>query len=1039
MLEKITEQEIEFMELWHYPPALVECLFSNFDNLAEFDEDKFSTLRQYQIPMISFEPIIDEDPSKTEQENFNMKKNVGDVYNFCARKVGKCEYINNECTLANGKIIKFKDLIGKTEEVISLNEDTWKLEKDIAHFSDNGIKNCYKLITTSGKEIIVTENHPFLTSEGWKQINELSTQDFIATSIYSEPKNKKALDKYEIAKLIGSYIVWEKIKEITDSGLLLTVAVSVPKNKNYISNNIISHNTQCSEKIDIPVSMLHNPGWICGFSSADAGKITAVLDPVKRAIDFHPILKGFKRRTRTHPHYQLEAKNGWTLLGINQNLKGKCVDDKTEILTNEGWKNIDNIDKNQKALSLNPKNNKAGFYKIKNIYKYPNYRGEIYETGGFSKFVFTPEHNIYYNWNSKQNWQFKPIKTLNLNRNGYIAFKQNFDWEGKENNTPMIFNIRENNKYYKLKEINFDDWLEFLGWFISEGSLVEEKNGSYKVVISQHQSENPEHFKNIGYLLKRMGVNYYTSSTYLIFKNKEIFDHLKNNCYSGDYIKRKSKCNSHTKTIPEYIKNLSKRQIRIFLNSYFSGDGSFKNGDFTSCCSCSKQLSDNIQILLLKLGYSTSYRYSKRDGCHHINILISKISSISQRKIKRKQYKGRVWCVEVEPFNLIFIRRRGRCCWTGNSPGSQFVGKHFKKLWLEENSYETEEIFKLRKESLSEVGAILRQSGMTNFTKQMPAGRVFYDIENKNKVINLPQFVSPYWSDKEREDRIKEYGGIESPSYRIFVEGEVIEDGVSEFDMERVQACYNNKTTIKRFELKKDDFSRFKNLIITERPKNADRIFICADIGDGAGGSDIIVVSEVGDKYIFLYNIILYNYTEEEQEEVFDWLIQSLQANIIACDNGDGTGRGLYHRMVKKYPLENLVRYFGNKKVTVGYEKDEKGNIAMKNGLPVCLEEFMSEWSVRRLKTLLYEGRFTIPRDAKFDNQINSVISTRSGTRTLYGCTSTTGDHLFDAWKVFAIAQWLCKDFNATPSLFQNWGCGACSWIKKESKQLEER
>jgi len=875
MLEKITETEIEFMEMWHYPPALVECLFSNFDNLEEFDGEKFSTLRQYQYPMISFEPLIDYDPSKTEKQNFQMKKNVGDVYNFSARKIGK---------------------------------------------------------------------------------------------------------------------------------------------------------TQCSEKIDIPISMLHNPGWQCGFSSGDAGTINAVLDPVKRAIDFHPILRGFKRSSKASPAYKIIAKNGWQLLGINQNLKGKCVDDKTEILTNDGWKTMDNISKKHKVLSMNPKTDKADFFPIKEIYKFPKYEGIVYETNGNSKFVFTPEHKVYYNWSDKQDWKLRPIKSLNINKSGYIWFKQDFDYECKEYISPIVFKIRENNKYYKSKEINLDDWLEFLGWFISEGSLSEEKNGSFKIVISQYKSINPNNFRNICSLLERMGVNYYSGSTYIAFRNKEILTYLKKNCYSGDYIKRKSKYNSHTKTVPDYFKKLSKRQIKIFLNSYFLGDGSFKNGDFTSCCSCSKQLSDNIQILLLKLGHSTAYRYSKRDGCYYINILISKHSCIPQFKIEKKQYKGRMWCVRTEPFNLIFIRRQGRCCWTGNSPGSQFVGKHLQKIWLEENSYETEEVFKLRKESVSELGAVLRQSGMTNFTKQMPTGRTFYRLENKKKIINLPQFVNPYWDDKEKEDRMKEYGGSESPSYRIFVEGEVIEDGVSEFDIERVQACYNNKSRIKRFELKKENFVNFKSLIIVERPKNSERIFICGDIGDGAGGSDIIVMSEVGDKYVYLYNIVLYNYTEDEQEEVFDWLILNLQANIVALDCGDGTGRGLYHRLEKKYPKENLVWYAGNKKVTVGYEKDEKGNVVMVKGAPVCLEEFMSEWSVRRLKTLLYETRCVIPTDTKFDNQINSVISTRSGSRTLYACTSTTGDHLFDAWKVFGIAQWLCKDFNATPNLSQNWSCGVCSW-----------
>ena len=41
LLKKITEEELQFMEDWHYPVSMIESLFSNFDSLSEFEEDKF--------------------------------------------------------------------------------------------------------------------------------------------------------------------------------------------------------------------------------------------------------------------------------------------------------------------------------------------------------------------------------------------------------------------------------------------------------------------------------------------------------------------------------------------------------------------------------------------------------------------------------------------------------------------------------------------------------------------------------------------------------------------------------------------------------------------------------------------------------------------------------------------------------------------------------------------------------------------------------------------------------------------------------------
>lgn len=362
------------------------------------------------------------------------------------------------------------------------------------------------------------------------------------------------------------------------------------------------------------------------------------------------------------------------------------------------------------------------------------------------------------------------------------------------------------------------------------------------------------------------------------------------------------------------------------------------------------------------------------------------------------------------------------------NPGNQFFGKHMKKLWIEEASFETEQVYNKRKESLSELGAILRISGMCNFTKHSPTGKSFFNPENKSKIINLPQYVNPFWDEKEQEDRLKEYGGKDSIGYRVFVKGEIVEDGVSEFDMERVREnCYLQKRKIKRFEITKEKYPRFNNYIVVERPKNAERIFICADIGESAG-TEIIILFELENKYYYIYNIVLYNLKHDEQIEVFKWLIEKTNANIIGIDCGDGTGRAIYRDLEKNYYQENLVWYDGSKKIDVDFAKDEKGEVVFKKGLPVFRQEYMSEWSVRRLKNLLYEGRCQIPQDFKFDIQLSSVISMQSGTRTTYACVCQSGNHLFDAFRVFSISQWLKKDFNLTKPINREWGTGATNW-----------
>lgn len=103
MLElKITEEELQFMEDWFTPQCLAECIFSNSENLALFNEEDFIEIRLGQIPLLSGEYIIDEIPELSEKENFGLRENVGDVYCLAGRLWGKtwtgekidiCEYI----------------------------------------------------------------------------------------------------------------------------------------------------------------------------------------------------------------------------------------------------------------------------------------------------------------------------------------------------------------------------------------------------------------------------------------------------------------------------------------------------------------------------------------------------------------------------------------------------------------------------------------------------------------------------------------------------------------------------------------------------------------------------------------------------------------------------------------------------------------------------------------------------------------------------------------------------------------------------------
>ena len=416
---------------------------------------------------------------------------------------------------------------------------------------------------------------------------------------------------------------------------------------------------------------------------------------------------------------------------------------------------------------------------------------------------------------------------------------------------------------------------------------------------------------------------------------------------------------------------------------------------------------DMIESLMLNDGFPmgiTSY-----DAVHIRGVMEPVINCLDNHPIV-SCFKGRI---KRSPTYLISSKTNAtiegiNMNITNKAPGNQFFQKHFKKLWIEEASFETEEVYRKRVDSRHEAGCIERATGMTNFTKYSPAGRIFYDYSKKPWVLNLPQYVNPFWDDLEKVKAVKKYGGENSAGYRVFVKGEVVEEGVSVFDMERIRPYYLEGKKLKRFEVTKKTFKKYQSFLLLEKLKNAEQIFICADIGESAP-TEIIILAKIGKKYRFTHNVTLFGLTHKEQYEIFVYLTSRLEANFIGLDTTDGTGRAILRSLEEVIPKENLISCAFNEKIPVDFEKDKNGRMVYKDGQPAYIEEYVSEWSVRHLKSLLYDGKIEIPEDCyKFDVQINSIVALQSSTRTIYDCIADE-NHLFQAFQVFAIAEW----FNA--------------------------
>lgn len=102
----------------------------------------------------------------------------------CGRRIGKCIEENQRVLIENGEYVPIRELFLKQHkgiEVISLGEKLENTPSPIFQIEDNGLKESFKVTTRRGNEVILTENHPLLTIDGWVEVKDLVIGDMVAT------------------------------------------------------------------------------------------------------------------------------------------------------------------------------------------------------------------------------------------------------------------------------------------------------------------------------------------------------------------------------------------------------------------------------------------------------------------------------------------------------------------------------------------------------------------------------------------------------------------------------------------------------------------------------------------------------------------------------------------------------------------------------------------------------------------------------------------------------------------------------------------
>lgn len=396
---------------------------------------------------------------------------------------------------------------------------------------------------------------------------------------------------------------------------------------------------------------------------------------------------------------------------IQETVEGiECFDGETEVFTNLGWIKFKDLKGDELIYSSDFKE-KFDFYKIKRNIKY-RYKGKMYRyEGQCIDMLVTPNHKLWckshsdkYGSNGKLREEHKPYRQVSVSEmtQSLYYIPKNMLWSGEKLEFIKIPECEIGNGYRPDSiqsdiSIPVNIFLNFLGWFLSEGCLNKDTYGIF-VTQRNFREDVEECFNELGF-----NWNYSGSKDKKDFRinSKQLYNWLAKNCYSSE------EHNAFTKKIPEFIKNLSPELIREFLDSFVLGDGSVREDGLKIYRSANKSMADDLQELVLKTGsYATMNEiisgsigdfqgrtiYRKNDGiCYCVTEWIRKQQDacLLTNKFELVDFDDYVYDVEVEPYHSLYIRRNGKVFWSSNCGFDVFFnGKDFVKplMWGFENS-----------------------------------------------------------------------------------------------------------------------------------------------------------------------------------------------------------------------------------------------------------------------------------------------------------------------------------------------------------------
>lgn len=352
-----------------------------------------------------------------------------------------------------------------------------------------------------------------------------------------------------------------------------------------------------------------------------------------------------------------------------------CHDEETRILTTEGFKHFRDLTDADKVAQWDPDSLQMSFTKPK-VRTIRDWTRPLlhFETRGGLDLMVTDTHRMRVSIAGKDEWVTEPAANT-VERGGNIDFVGRVNWVGKEQETFVLPGLPKSPGYGGSAPltVRMDDWVEFVGYLVSEGGLCFGDSGPSCIKITQREEVNAVTCQRLRALFIRLGISSYTE-----FPDKNGRD-TRWTIYGKQYWKwYQENLGTHCddKRLPRELLNLPKRQLKILFDAMVDGDGTIdkrENCTGGAYYSTSKGLCEDFQEICIRLGLRCLVRLHKpadETRKARYRALFSSAENFQfntpRTKVKHVPYNGKVYCCSV-PTGYIVTERNGCISYQGNT------------------------------------------------------------------------------------------------------------------------------------------------------------------------------------------------------------------------------------------------------------------------------------------------------------------------------------------------------------------------------------